>query len=288
MFIATKEIKVQGISIGGRATPFTLIAGPCVIESEEHTLKMAGELKSMAERLAIPFIFKSSFDKANRSSFASYRGPGLNKGLAILDKVRHRLRVPILSDIHEASQAKEAAEVLDILQIPAFLCRQTDLLEAVAKTQKPVNVKKGQFLSPWEVKNIIDKIRACGNEQILITERGTCFGYQNLVVDMRSIAIIRGFGYPLVFDATHSVQLPGKGGKCSSGERQYVPLLSRAALAVGCEALFIEVHDHPELALCDGANMLSLVELAALLPILKQIDALVKAGEEDETGEVNY
>jgi len=273
----TRQIQVGGVRIGGKTSPFVLIAGPCVIESEEHVLRMAELLKSLTTDLSIPFIFKASFDKANRSSRFSFRGPGLQKGLEILQQVRTKMNVPVLSDVHEIGQIEEAASVLDIIQIPAFLCRQTDLLVAAATTQKPLNVKKGQFLSPWEVKNIIDKIFSCGNENLMITERGVCFGYNNLVVDMKSLPIMRGFGYPVVFDATHSVQLPGGAGDHSSGDREYVPCLSRAAIAAGCDALFMEIHDQPDQALCDGPNMLSLEELASLLPDLKKIDAIVKS-----------
>jgi len=272
----TRQIQVGEVQIGGNG-PLALIAGPCVIESEEHVLRMAESLKDLAVRLSIPFIFKASFDKANRSSPSSFRGPGLREGLRILQRVRAQIRVPVLTDIHEAGQIEEAASVVDILQIPAFLCRQTDLMMAAAATHKPLNIKKGQFLSPWEVGNIIDKVRSCGNENIMITERGVCFGYNNLVVDMRSLPIMAAFGYPVVFDATHSVQLPGKGGQCSSGEREYVPALARAAVAAGCDALFMEVHDQPDQALCDAPNMLSLESLALLVPVLQKIDAIVKS-----------
>jgi len=272
----TRQIQVGEVQIGGHA-PLVLIAGPCVIESEEHVLRMAELLKDLAVRLSIPFIFKASFDKANRSSSLSYRGPGLREGLRILQRVKAQIHVPVLTDIHEEGQIEEAASVVDILQIPAFLCRQTDLLTAAAATHKPLNIKKGQFLSPWEVGNIIGKVRSCGNENLMITERGVCFGYNNLVVDMRALPIMRAFGYPVVFDATHSVQLPGKGGQCSSGEREYVPTLARAAVAAGCDALFMEVHDQPDQALCDAPNMLSLESLASLVPVLQEIDAVVKS-----------
>ncbi|MEW5802443.1 MAG: 3-deoxy-8-phosphooctulonate synthase [bacterium] len=274
----TRGIRVAEVQIGGRA-PLALIAGPCVIESEEHVLRMAELLKALAARLSVPFIFKASFDKANRSSPSSFRGPGPKEGLRILQKVREFIKVPVLTDVHEAGQVEEAASVVDVLQIPAFLCRQTDLVLRAAATGKPLNMKKGQFLSPWEVSNIIDKVRSRGNENLMITERGVCFGYNNLVVDMRSLPIMRGFGYPVVFDATHSVQLPGKGGQCSSGERQYVPCLARAAVAAGCDALFVEVHDHPDQALCDASNMLSVEELASLLPVLQQIDTVIQKSE---------
>ncbi|MEW6378764.1 MAG: 3-deoxy-8-phosphooctulonate synthase [bacterium] len=272
----SRKIDVGEVKIGGQA-PLALIAGPCVIESEDHVLRMAGLLKDMAVRLSLPLIFKASFDKANRSSSASFRGPGLRDGLRVLHRVREEIRVPVLSDVHEAGQVDEVAQVVDVLQIPAFLCRQTDLVMAAAKTLKPLNIKKGQFLSPWEAGNIIDKVTSCGNDNLMITERGVCFGYNNLVVDMRSLPILRTFGYPVVFDATHSVQLPGKGGHCSAGEREYVPILARAAVAAGCDALFMEVHDQPDQALCDAPNMLSLEALASLMPVLQQIDTIVKS-----------
>lgn len=272
----TRTVTVGEIPIGGDA-PLVMIAGPCVIESEEHVLRMAGLLKDLSRQFSIPFIFKASFDKANRSSLSSFRGPGIREGLRILQRVRQEIAVPVLSDVHEVWQVDEVAEVVDLIQIPAFLCRQTDLVMAAAQTGRPVNIKKGQFLSPWEAGNIIDKVIACGNENLMITERGVCFGYNNLVVDMRSLAILRTFGYPVVFDATHSVQLPGRGGQCSSGEREYVPTLARAAVAAGCDALFMEVHDQPDQALCDASNMLSLESLARLMPTVRQIDAIVKS-----------
>ncbi|MGA1874555.1 MAG: 3-deoxy-8-phosphooctulonate synthase [bacterium] len=275
--MVTRKIHIGNVQIGGEKAPLVLIAGPCVIESEIHTLHIARLLKSMTEELSVPFIFKASFDKANRSSRSSFRGPGLLQGLKILHKVRQELEIPVLSDVHEVGQVEEAAKVLDIIQIPAFLCRQTDLLMAAAATKKPVNVKKGQFLSPWEAKNFIDKVCSGGNEDLIITERGTSFGYNNLVVDMRALPIMRGFGYPVVFDATHSVQLPGKEGGCSSGEREYIPFLARAAIAAGCDAIFMEVHDRPDQAKCDGPNMVSLEALASLLPVLKKIDTCMKS-----------
>ena len=274
----TREVVIKNIKIGG-GNPFVLIAGPCVIESEASTLEAAARLKQMASELGIPFIFKSSYDKANRSSMKSYRGPGLKEGLRILGRVSKELHLPVVSDVHRFEEIVPAAVVLDMLQIPAFLCRQTDFITEVARTGKVVNIKKGQFLAPWDIKNAIEKVVSTGNHNILITERGVSFGYNNLVVDMRSIPIMRGFGYPVVFDATHSVQLPGAGGTASSGDRQYVPHLTRAAAAIGVDALFMEVHACPDKALCDGPNMLGIDELPALLGQAKEIDRIVKAAE---------
>lgn len=253
-----------------------LIAGPCVIESEEIVFKTAEKLKEITEKLRIPFIFKSSYDKANRSSIKSYRGPGIKKGLEILNKVKETFHVPILSDVHSVEEIKIAKDVLDVIQIPAFLCRQTDLIVEAGKTGKPVNVKKGQFLAPWDVSNIIEKIKSTGNEKIIITERGTTFGYNNLVVDFRSFPIIRSMGVFVVFDATHSVQLPGGAGACSSGQREFIPYLSRAAVACGVDGLFFEVHPEPDKALCDGANMISLRDFESLLQSLIEIHSLTK------------
>ncbi len=271
----TREIPIKEIRIGGQ-NPFVLIAGPCVIESEGSTLEAAARLKQITGDLGIPFIFKSSFDKANRSSAKSFRGPGIKEGLRILDRVGRELRLPLLSDVHRFEEIGPAAEILDIIQIPAFLCRQTDFVMDVAKTNRVVNIKKGQFLAPWDVKNAAEKAASTGNEKIIITERGVSFGYNNLVADMRSLPIIRGFGYPVVFDATHSVQLPGAGGTASSGDRMFVPHLARAAAAVGIDALFLEVHACPDKALCDGPNMLSLDDLPALLKQVREIDGIVK------------
>ena len=273
----TIAVKTGNITIGGGA-PLVLIAGPCVIEGTERTLKIGGEIQAIAEKLGLPYIFKASFDKANRSSFQAFRGPGLVEGLAILSEIKAELGAPVLSDIHEASQAAPAAAVLDILQIPAFLCRQTDLLQAAALTGKPVNVKKGQFLSPLEMKNVTAKLEEAGNRSILLTERGSSFGYNNLVVDMRSLAILRSFGYPVVFDATHSVQLPGGGGDRSAGQREFVPVLARAAAAVGIDALFLEVHDDPATALSDGPNMVPLSQLEALLRQVLAVDQAWRGG----------
>lgn len=244
---------------------FFLIAGPCVIESQEHCLDLAGRLAGVAQDLDVPFVFKASFDKANRTSVRSYRGPGLDRGLEILGRVRQELRIPVTSDIHEAVQAEPAAKVLDILQIPAFLCRQTDLLTAAARTGCPVNVKKGQFLAPWDVRPLLEKLRTAGCQAPLITERGSSFGYNNLVVDFRGIPVIREMGCRVVFDATHSVQLPGGGGDRSSGQSRFIPDLARAAMAVGVDGIFFEVHDRPAEALSDGANSLPLEDFRQLL-----------------------
>ena len=270
-----REIKINGIRIGN-GNPLLLIAGPCVIESERESYNTAKRLKEITAELNIPLIFKSSYDKANRTSIDSPRGPGLKKGLKILKKIKDKLNLPILSDVHSKDEIKEAANVLDVIQIPAFLCRQTDFVIAVAKTKRPVNVKKGQFLSPWDTKNIIKKIESTGNKNILITERGFSFGYNNLVADMRSIPIMRQFGYPVVFDATHSVQLPGGAGTSSGGQREFVAHLARAAAAVGCDGIFMEVHPSPDKALCDGPNMINLDNLFLILKQLKEIDNLVR------------
>ena len=272
-----REIKIQEVAIGGK-NPFVLIAGPCVIEGREETLRIAESLQEITSAVSVPLIFKSSYDKANRSSLKSFRGPGLERGLEILREVRKRLNLPVLSDVHRFEEIQEAALVLDVIQIPAFLCRQTDFVMEVARTGKPVNVKKGPFIAPLEVKNIIDKITSTGNQKILITERGFTFGYNNLVADMRSLVILKQFGYPVVFDATHSVQLPGGNTDSSGGEREFIPPLSRAAVAVGVDALFLEVHEKPDQALCDGPNSLTLKELPSLLSTLKEIDRIVKEG----------
>ena len=275
MTVETKVVVVGNVSVGGRA-PLALIAGPCVIEDEDTTLRAAEQLVGLAAELGIPLIFKSSYDKANRSSASSYRGPGLSKGLAILSDVKQRFECPVLSDVHEVEQVGPASEVLDVLQVPAFLCRQTDLLQAAARTGKPVNLKKGQFLAPWDMKNAIEKITEVGNTGILLTERGTCFGYNNLVSDMRALPLMRQFGYPVVFDATHSVQLPGGEGSQSGGQRELVPFLARAAVAAGCDALFLEVHESPDGARCDGPNMLALDSLPGLLREAMEIHEIVK------------
>ncbi len=268
----TREVKVGNIWIGRE---LVLIAGPCVIESEEVCLETAGEIKRITETVNIPFIFKSSYDKANRSSLESFRGPGLGKGLKILTKVKDKVGVPITSDIHCREEIEEASRVLDIIQIPAFLSRQTDLLLAAGRTGKAINVKKGQFLAPEDMQNVVDKLISTGNQNILLTERGTSFGYHNLIVDMRSLPQMRKLGYPVIFDATHSVQLPG-GSKTSGGQREFVPALARAATAAGCHGLFLEVHPDPDEALCDGPNMISLKELPHLLKQVKEIDKIVR------------
>ncbi|MFI5360201.1 MAG: 3-deoxy-8-phosphooctulonate synthase, partial [Halanaerobiales bacterium] len=266
MIKAVKRVVLnENIVFGDNSRPFVLIAGPCVLESPERALMIGKRVKEITNRLGIPYVYKSSFDKANRSSIKSFRGPGLEEGLEILQAIKKELSVPVLTDIHEPEQAEPVAEVVDILQIPAFLCRQTDLLLAAAETGKVVNVKKGQFLAPWDMGKVIDKLLSTGNEKILLTERGVSFGYNNLVVDMTSLPVMRDFGYPVVFDATHSVQRPGARGESSGGDRGFVPYLSRAAAAVGIDALFMEVHDNPEEALSDGPNMLYLDDLEEVL-----------------------
>jgi 2-dehydro-3-deoxyphosphooctonate aldolase (KDO 8-P synthase) len=273
--MVTREVRVGNILIGG-GNPLAFIAGPCVIEDEVSTLRNAGKLKTYSESLKIPVIFKSSYDKANRTSVHSFRGPGIKKGLAILDKVKKETGLPVISDIHSIDEAKEAAQVLDILQIPAFLCRQTDLLIAAAGTGRPLNVKKGQFLAPMDAKNIIDKVLSTGNSDLILTERGVTFGYNNLVVDMRSIPIMRDFGFPVVYDATHSVQLPGGQGSCSGGQREFIETLAGAAVSAGCDAVFMEVHEDPDKAPCDGPNMLPLDRFAVLAKRLNELNRLVK------------
>ncbi len=259
--------------------PLVLMAGPCVIESRDHCLFMAETLKKLAQKFGIPLVFKSSFLKANRSSVDSLVGPGIEAGLKILQEIRTQIDVPVISDIHSIEQVAPAAEVLDILQIPAFLCRQTSLVTAAAKTGRIVNIKKGQFLAPWDVGNIINKVHSAGNRKLLITERGASFGYNNLVVDMRSLEIIKKLGVAVVFDATHSVQLPGGQGDSSGGQREFVNPLTRAALAVGVNAVFLEVHDQPQFAKCDGPNMITPEQLLAWLPLWLNIDSLVKTGK---------
>ena len=271
----TREISIGGIKIGGNR-PLVLIAGPCVIESEEATLRHAERLLTICNGLSLPLIFKASYDKANRTSIGAFRGPGLREGLRILAKVKQSLGLPVLSDIHSIEQVAPAAEVLDVLQIPAFLCRQTDLLIAAARSGRVINVKKGQFLAPWDMKNVAGKLAASGNEDIILTERGVSFGYNNLVVDMRSFPVMRSSGYPVVFDATHSVQLPGGQGESSGGQREFVEYLSRAAVATGIDGIFMEVHEDPDKALCDGPNSIPLSELPLLLMKLRAIDAVVK------------
>jgi 2-dehydro-3-deoxyphosphooctonate aldolase (KDO 8-P synthase) len=250
---------------------FFLVSGPCVIEDEAVTLRIATRLKEITDSLGIPFTFKASYDKANRTAIGSFRGPGIDDGLRVLAKVKKVLEVPVLSDVHRISEVQPAAEVLDIIQIPAFLCRQTDLILAAAKTGRPLNVKKGQFLAPWDVVNIVDKIRSVSSAQPMITERGVMFGYNNLVVDFRGIAVMQRTGCPVVFDATHSVQLPGGAGTSSGGQREFAPVLARAAVAAGADGIFLEVHEDPDKALSDGPNSLSLDQLPALLTQLKAI-----------------
>lgn len=263
-------VSVKDIKIGVKGG-FVLIAGPCVIESESLCLDTAKRIKDITQRLDIPFIFKSSFDKANRLAIDSYRGPGVKKGLDVLSKVKQKVKVPILTDIHCQTEIEAVAKVADIIQIPAFLCRQTDIVVAAARTGKAVNIKKGQFLAPWDILPIIKKIESTGNKRILITERGVSFGYNNLVTDFRSFAIMREFGYPVIYDATHSVQLPGGKGSSSGGQREFVEGLSRAAVAFGCDGLFLEVHPDPDKALCDGPNMINLESLERLLKQAKKI-----------------
>ena len=261
----------------GLAHPLFLIAGPCVIESEQLQVDTAGTLKEITARLGIPFIFKSSFDKANRTSGTSFRGPGLEAGLKVLETVKRQLGVPVLTDVHEYTPMDEVASVVDVLQTPAFLCRQTDFIQKVASAGKPVNIKKGQFLSPWEMKHVTDKALATGNTQIMACERGASFGYNNLVSDMRSLSVMRDTGCPVVFDATHSVQLPGGAGGKSGGQREFVPVLSRAAVAVGISGIFMETHPDPDKALSDGPNAWPLGKMEALLRTLMELDRITKA-----------
>jgi 2-dehydro-3-deoxyphosphooctonate aldolase (KDO 8-P synthase) len=260
------------------AGPFFIVAGPCVIEDEDTTLSVATFLKETGEAMEIPVIFKTSYDKANRTSMDSYRGPGVDRGLEIIEKVKEETGLAVLSDVHEIPQIEEAAKILDVIQIPAFLCRQTDLIVAAARTGLPINIKKGQFLSPWEIEPVIKKVSSTGNHRILITERGTSFGYNNLVVDIRSIAIMKRFGFPVIFDATHSVQLPGGSGTSSGGQREFVEYLARAAVAAGAHGVFMEVHPHPDSALCDGPNSIPLSQVRPLLGLLKEIHSLVHSG----------
>ncbi|MDL2281403.1 3-deoxy-8-phosphooctulonate synthase [Selenomonadales bacterium OttesenSCG-928-I06] len=268
-------VELNKIAFGNK-DDIVLIAGPCVIESKEQALEIGRLTKDIADSLGIPYVFKASYDKANRSSYNSFRGPGLKEGLRILAEIKEELKVPVVSDVHGTDQIEEAAKVLDIIQIPAFLCRQTDIVFSAAKTGKVINVKKGQFMAPLDMKNVVDKIREAENENILLTERGASFGYNNLVVDYRSFAIMRSFGYPIIFDGTHSVQLPGGAGTCSSGQREFVPYLSRAAAAVGIDGLFLEVHTDPPTAKSDGANMLYLDDLKQLLKDVLEINNVAK------------
>ena len=271
-----KQINIGDFVIGDNVK-FVLIAGPCVLENEAVAMDTARYLQKLTAKLKIPFIFKASYDKANRTSIKSYRGPGAKKGLAMLKIIKDKLGIPLLSDVHRFEEIDAAAKILDVVQVPAFLCRQTDFIIEIAKKARVINIKKGQFLAPWDVANIIEKAKAVGNENIMITERGASFGYNNLVFDVRSLPIIRDMGYPVIFDATHAVQLPGGQGTSSGGQRDMVKYLARAAVAAGVDGIFFEVHRDPEKALCDGANSLYLNELEELLTVLKQIDNLVKA-----------
>jgi len=275
-----KIVKVCHIQIGGNS-PLVLIAGPCVIESEDLVRRTVEGLEKITSEMNIPFIFKSSYDKANRTSIKSYRGPGLEKGLQILERVKAEFDIPLLVDVHRIEEVESVSKVADILQVPAFLCRQTDLIVSIARTGKPVNVKKGQFLAPWDMRNVIKKIESTGNKNILVTERGTCFGYNNLVVDMKSLPIMRSFGYPVIFDATHSVQKPGGRGTATGGEREYVPFLAQAAVATGIDGLFLEVHPNPDEALSDGPNMIRLNRVKELLGKLTKIDRIVKTARKE-------
>ncbi len=272
---ATRRVKMGTAEIGGGGA-LALIAGPCVIESEKHARFMAEQLIKITSELNMPFVFKASFDKANRSSVRNFRGPGLREGLRILAAIREEYSVPVLSDVHESDQIAPAAEVLDVLQIPAFLCRQTDFLAAAARGGRPVNIKKGQFMAPWDMANAADKVRAAGNEDVILTERGVSFGYNNLVADMRSLPIMRRTGLPVVFDATHSVQLPGGQGSSSGGDREMARVLARAAVAAGVDGLFLEVHDNPDAALCDGPNMIRLDALPDMLAALMRIHEIAR------------
>ena len=273
----TREIKIGDVVFGNGCSSL-VIAGPCVIESEDIVFQTAEQLKKICGETGLPLVFKSSYDKANRSSVGSYRGPGIDKGLRILSDVRSKFGIPIISDVHSIDEVRPASEVLDALQIPALLCRQTDLILSASKTGKPVNIKKGQFLAPWDVKNIIDKFSSTGNLDLFITERGSVFGYNNLVVDFRGLSIMRSFGFPVVFDVTHSIQLPGGLGNSSGGQREFAEPLARAAAAVGVDGLFMEVHPDPNRALCDGPNMIKLDEVKRLLNTVKAIDNIVKTG----------
>jgi len=267
----------------GNERPFFLIAGPCVIESEQLVIDTAGTLKEITSKLRVPFIFKSSFDKANRSSKSSFRGPGLEGGLKILEKVKQQLGVPVLTDVHEDTPFAEVAAVVDVMQTPAFLCRQTNFIVNVCSHGIPVNIKKGQFLSPWEMQNVVDKAKSTGNEQIMVCERGFSFGYNNLVSDMRSLSVMRSTGCPVVFDATHSVQLPGGKGNASGGQREFVPVLARAAVGAGVAGLFMETHPNPDQALSDGPNAWPLARMQPLLSTLTELDRIVKAHPYEES-----
>jgi 2-dehydro-3-deoxyphosphooctonate aldolase (KDO 8-P synthase) len=271
----TREIQIGSVHLGG-STPLALIAGPCVIESEAHAMRMAESIAKIASELHVPYIYKASYDKANRSSLSSYRGPGITEGLRVLRKIKDQFKLPILTDVHDVAQVAPAAEVAEVLQVPAFLSRQTDLLLAAGRSGRVVNLKKGQFLSPWEMANAVEKVASTGNKNIFITERGTSFGYQNLVVDMRTFPILRKLGYPVVFDVTHSVQLPGREGKSSGGQPEFIEPLARAGVAAGIDGIFLEVHDNPSAALSDGTNALPLEKLRGLLTRLTELAALTR------------
>jgi 2-dehydro-3-deoxyphosphooctonate aldolase (KDO 8-P synthase) len=276
-------VKLAGASIGA-GQPLFLIAGPCVVESAALTLDIAGQLKEITAALGVPFVFKASYDKANRSSRASYRGPGIEEGLRVLSDVRRQHRVPVLTDVHEDTPLAEVAAVVDVLQTPAFLCRQTNFIVNVCSQGKPVNIKKGQFLSPWEMANVVEKARSTGNAEIMVCERGFSFGYNNLVSDMRALAVMRSFGAPVVFDATHSVQLPGGKGDASGGQREFIPVLARAAVAAGVAGIFMETHPDPDRALSDGPNAWPLARMRPLLEALVEIDRAVKSRPFEEDG----
>jgi len=271
----TRTISIGNIEIGGD-NPIVLIAGPCVIESEASALRHARTLKDIAKRAGISFVYKSSYDKANRTSCDSYRGPGLKKGLAVLKKIKEDLKIPVLSDVHCKADVKEAAKVLDVIQIPAFLSRQTDLIIAAGDTGKVINIKKGQFMAPWDMRHVIKKVESRGNKKIVLTERGVSFGYNNLVSDFRSLVIMKDFGYPIIYDATHSVQMPGGLGDRSGGEARFIPYLSMAAVAVGADGIFVEVHEDPARALSDGPNMVKLAGLEDMLVKLKKIEKAIR------------
>jgi 2-dehydro-3-deoxyphosphooctonate aldolase (KDO 8-P synthase) len=275
-------VKLTGHEVGARE-PLFLIAGPCVIESPALTQEIAGRLKEITARLGVPYIFKASYDKANRSSRASFRGPGIEAGLKVLEDVRRAIGVPVLTDVHEDTPLAEVAAVVDVLQTPAFLCRQTNFIISAASQGKPVNIKKGQFLSPWEMQNVLDKARSTGNQHILVCERGFCFGYNNLVSDMRSLSVLRATGAPVVFDATHSVQLPGGQGTSSGGQREFIPVLARAAVAAGVAGIFMETHPRPEEALSDGPNAWPLARMEPLLTTLVELDRAVKKSPFEES-----
>lgn len=272
----TREITIGKSALGG-SNPLFLIAGPCVLENEEILFQTADRLQRICKTLGFPLLFKSSYDKANRTSVSSFRGPGIEKGLKMLSEVRSRFGIPIISDVHSVEEVRVAAKVLDVIQIPAFLCRQTDLILAAANTGKPVNIKKGQFLAPWDIRNIIEKFIATGNHKVFITERGTSFGYNNLIVDFRAFPVIRSSGYPVIFDVTHSLQLPGGMGTSSGGQREFAEPLARAAVAVGVDGLFLEVHPDPDKALCDGPNMIRLDDLEEMLSHIKIIHDSVRS-----------